>query len=130
MEASFTWILPQSQYLCDGLLGLITKNSVSASLTLIEKEQSYPRPRIVLLALHRSFFAQALALKPTDPLDTPYKYSFLSAYEAACAVLHSTDQAFKRKPELLSRVWMIWTFAFSSAVSVFYSDIEGGVDMV
>ncbi|KAI0088250.1 hypothetical protein BDY19DRAFT_891233 [Irpex rosettiformis] len=73
---------------------------------------------LILLALHRSFFAQALSMKPTDPLDTPYKYSFLSAYEAACTVLRSTGQAFKRKPELLSRVWMIWSFAFSSAVIV------------
>ncbi|KAI0826144.1 hypothetical protein BC629DRAFT_1690247 [Irpex lacteus] len=73
---------------------------------------------LIILTLHRSFFAQALALKPTDPLDTPYKYSFRSAYEAACAILRSTSHAFKRKPEILSRVWMTWTFAFSSAVIV------------
>ncbi|KAI0696518.1 hypothetical protein BC835DRAFT_1271862 [Cytidiella melzeri] len=72
----------------------------------------------VILALHRSFFAQALALNPTNPLDTPYKFSFLSAYEAACIVLDRTSQSFTRRPHLLSRIWMIWTFGFSSAVIV------------
>ncbi|KAI0342425.1 hypothetical protein BDW22DRAFT_1330929 [Trametopsis cervina] len=73
---------------------------------------------LIRLALHRGFFAQALASDDSSPLDSPYKLSFLTAYASACTVLNSTSISYSRHPDLLSRVWMIWSFGFSSAVIV------------
>lgn len=71
----------------------------------------------VLLALHRAFFAQALAVNSQNPLDTPYGKSFITAYKCAWRVIDTTSYAFKRHHQLMSRVWMIWSFNFTSAVS-------------
>ena len=71
----------------------------------------------VLLALHRAFFAQAMALKPQNPLDTPYGHSFITVYKCAWRVIETTSYSFKRNHQLMSRVWMTWSFSFNSAVS-------------
>lgn len=70
----------------------------------------------VLLFLHRGFFAKAMAERPDNPGDTPYRHSFVTSYHCACTVLRATAAQFVQQPQLLSRVWQIWTFAFSSAV--------------
>ena len=71
----------------------------------------------VLLSLHRAFFAQAISLNPLNPLDTLYGHSFLTAYRSACHVIQVTSEQFARRPQLLARVWMIWSLNFMSAVS-------------
>ncbi|KAF8830284.1 hypothetical protein HHX47_DHR2000523 [Lentinula edodes] len=52
-----------------------------------------------------------------NPLISPYGKSVLTAYHAACAVLDDTRIQYQKKPLLVCRVWQIWSFAFSAAVS-------------
>ncbi|EKM56701.1 uncharacterized protein PHACADRAFT_183301 [Phanerochaete carnosa HHB-10118-sp] len=73
---------------------------------------------VILLALHRAFFAQAIAMNSQNPLDTPYGKSFITAYNCAWRVIETTSYAFKRHHQLMSRVWMIWSFNFVSAVII------------
>lgn len=73
--------------------------------------------RPVLLFLHRGFFAQAMSDDPVNPLRSPYSPSVLAAYSSACTVLDDTRSQFLKKPLLCARVWRIWSFAFSAAVS-------------
>ncbi|KAJ3551352.1 hypothetical protein NM688_g4752 [Phlebia brevispora] len=73
---------------------------------------------IMLLSLHRAFFAQAIAINPVNPLDTPYRHSFLTAYRSACHVIQTTSEQFMRYPQLLARVWMIWSLNFMSAMII------------
>ncbi|GJE86313.1 fungal specific transcription factor domain-containing protein [Phanerochaete sordida] len=73
---------------------------------------------VILLALHRAFFAQAMATNPQNPFDSPYGKSFITAYQCAWRVIETTSYAFKRHHQLMSRVWMIWSFNFSSAVII------------
>lgn len=75
-------------------------------------------PSPVLLSLHRAFFAQAMAMNPQNPLDGPYGHSFITAYKCACIVIETTSYGFKRNQQILSRIWMIWSFCFTSAVGV------------
>lgn len=72
---------------------------------------------IVLLFLHRAYFAQAMMENPTNPLAGPHGQSVSAAYSSACAVLEDTRIQYLKQPMLCARIWRIWTFAFTAAVS-------------
>lgn len=72
---------------------------------------------IVLMYIHRSFFAQAIIEYPVNPLKSPYAPSFLAAYRASSTILKSVREQFNIWPNSCSRFWTMWTFAFSAAVS-------------
>lgn len=71
---------------------------------------------IVLLYIHRSFFAQAIIEHPANPLKSPYAASFLAAYRASATILRTIRDHFAMQPALCARVWLTWTHAFSAAV--------------
>ncbi|OBZ73746.1 putative transcriptional regulatory protein C1F7.11c [Grifola frondosa] len=71
---------------------------------------------VILLYLHRSFFAQAIVDCPTNPLRSAYAHSFQTAYRSSCIILKVIRDHFALFPSLCSRFWVIWTFAFSAAV--------------
>ena len=73
--------------------------------------------QLVLLFLHRSFFARAITTNPENPLESPYMHSFVTAYQCAVVMLRTTKTQFALHPQLMSRVWQIWTFNFISSVS-------------
>ncbi|KAI0795508.1 hypothetical protein C8Q75DRAFT_454329 [Abortiporus biennis] len=73
---------------------------------------------LILLYLHRPFFAKAISSHPDNPLESPYAYSFVTAYQCAVAILRTTKYQFAHHHRLMSRVWQIWTFTFTSAVIV------------
>ena len=67
-----------------------------------------------MLFLHRGCFAEAMAYP--NPLRSPYAPSVQAAYKSACIVLADTQEHYAKNPMLLSRVWRIWSNAFSAAV--------------
>ncbi|KAI0358170.1 hypothetical protein OH77DRAFT_1421465 [Trametes cingulata] len=71
---------------------------------------------VILLFLHRSFFAQAIIDCPRNPLRSAYAHSFLAAYRASGTILKTVREQFNQYPGMCARFWVIWTFAFSSAV--------------
>ncbi|KZP16299.1 hypothetical protein FIBSPDRAFT_921010 [Athelia psychrophila] len=71
---------------------------------------------VVLLYIHRSFFAQALVEYPTNPLKSPYAPSFLAAFRASTTILRTIREHFEVRPALCSRFWQMWTCAFSASV--------------
>ncbi|KAI0332681.1 hypothetical protein GY45DRAFT_1368915 [Cubamyces sp. BRFM 1775] len=71
---------------------------------------------VILLFLHRSFFAQAIMDCPRNPLRSAYAHSFLAAYRSSCTILKVVKEQFGQYPGMCARFWVIWTFAFSSAV--------------
>jgi len=73
---------------------------------------------IVLLYIHRSFFAQAMLDHPINPLRSPYAPSFLAAYRCASGMIKSNLNYFDRFPDLCYRLWAIWTHLFSAAIIV------------
>ncbi|KIK46027.1 hypothetical protein CY34DRAFT_800899 [Suillus luteus UH-Slu-Lm8-n1] len=73
---------------------------------------------LTLLFLHRGFFAQAMGDFPSDPLRSPVGRSFLVAYQSASTMITVANNQFELQPVLCSRVWRIWTFAFSAAVVI------------
>ncbi|KDQ50937.1 hypothetical protein JAAARDRAFT_543076 [Jaapia argillacea MUCL 33604] len=77
---------------------------------------------LILMYLHRGFFAQAITDCPENPLKSTYSRSFLAAYRAACVVLESTVEQFAAQPLLCTRIWRIWSFSFSASVSGFSHD--------
>lgn len=56
---------------------------------------------------------------PVDPLRSPFAPSFLAAYRCASHILLSIKEQFDLLPELCSRFWATWTYAFSAAVRLF-----------
>ena len=74
---------------------------------------------LVLLYIHRSFFAQAIKDNPKNPLKSPYTPSFLAAYRASATILKSIKEHFALQPVLYTKFWGMWTFAFSAAVCYF-----------
>ncbi|KAL4263673.1 Zn(2)-C6 fungal-type domain-containing protein [Pleurotus pulmonarius] len=73
---------------------------------------------LILLFLHRGFFAQAMAENTDNPLRTAYGESVTAAYQSACVVLEDTRVQFMKKPTLCARVWRIWSLAFSAAIVI------------
>ncbi|KAL1717598.1 hypothetical protein EV715DRAFT_274111 [Schizophyllum commune] len=71
---------------------------------------------LMMLFLHRGCFAEAMAYP--NPLRSPYAPSVQAAYKSACIVLADTQEHYAKNPMLLSRVWRIWSNAFSAAVVV------------
>ncbi|KAA1470033.1 hypothetical protein DENSPDRAFT_928581 [Dentipellis sp. KUC8613] len=71
---------------------------------------------VMLLFVHRSYFAQALVEEPTNPLRSPYAPSFLATVRAAQDVLRCVAEQFLIHPAMCSRFWSTWTYAFSAAV--------------
>ena len=72
---------------------------------------------LVLLYLHRSFFAQAIVDCPRNPIRSAYAHSFLTAYRSSVIILKVIREQFKQHPTMCARFWVIWTFAFSASVS-------------
>ena len=68
------------------------------------------------MSLHRGYFARAISGDAPDPLNSPYKPSFLAAYECAVCILSRTSEQFARQANLLTRIWMVWSLNFASAV--------------
>ena len=75
---------------------------------------------LVLLWLHRSFFAQAIMDDPVNPLRSPYAPSFLAAYRCSTHILKCIKEQFNMLPEIATRFWSNWTFAFSAAVRFYF----------
>ncbi|CAL1714453.1 unnamed protein product [Somion occarium] len=71
---------------------------------------------VILLSIHRAFFAQAILDCPENPLRSQYAPSFLASYRAATTILKAINDQFNILPTLCARFWVIWTYAFSSAV--------------
>ena len=70
---------------------------------------------LVLLFLHRAYFAEAMTENPDNPMSSPYSQSITAAYSSACIVLRDSMTRFMSKPLLCAR-WKIWSFTFSAAV--------------
>jgi hypothetical protein len=74
---------------------------------------------IVLMYIHRSFFAQAIIKHPVNLRKSTYAPSFLAAYRASSTILKSIREQFNMWPNSCSRFWTMWTSAFSVAVCIF-----------
>ncbi|KLO11085.1 hypothetical protein SCHPADRAFT_921876 [Schizopora paradoxa] len=92
---------------------------IMARLTLAHTKEA------ILLYIHRSFFAQAMIDDPVNPLRSQYAPSFLATYRSSAHILKCIREEFELLPELSSRFWSGWTFAFSAAV-VFGSVVTRG----
>ncbi|TCD68014.1 hypothetical protein EIP91_011625 [Steccherinum ochraceum] len=71
---------------------------------------------VILLSIHRAFFAQAIIDCPDNPLRSQYAPSFLASYRASCTILKAISDQFALLPTLCARFWVTWTYAFSAAV--------------
>lgn len=71
---------------------------------------------IVIVHVHRAFFAKALLDFPNNPLKSPYAHSFLTAYNSAVSLLKSVRIHYDTCPALISRFWSTWSHAFSATV--------------
>ncbi|KAI6010429.1 hypothetical protein BKA83DRAFT_4403404 [Pisolithus microcarpus] len=71
---------------------------------------------VILLYIHRSFFAQAILDNPINPLNSTYTPSFLAAYRASLTILRTVEVQYDLHPKLTARLWPVWTYAFSAAV--------------
>ncbi|KAF6742024.1 hypothetical protein DFP72DRAFT_940614 [Ephemerocybe angulata] len=80
---------------------------------------------LMLMFLHRAYFAEAMSEFPDDPLGSPYGYSVRAAYSSACVVLQDTRDLFLKKPILCPRIWRVWSFAFTAALMVGSVAIRG-----
>ena len=72
---------------------------------------------VVLLYIHRNFFARALLDSPTNPLRSPFAPSFLAAYRSATQLLKVLRENFDAFSYLFIRLWPIWAHALAASVS-------------
>lgn len=99
------------------LFGLLFFLLISGSFSILNRKSNLSMCScLVLMYIHRSFFAQAIIENPGNPLKSAYAPSFLAAYRASSTILTSIKEQFKLWPISCSRFWVMWTFAFSAAV--------------
>lgn len=80
-----------------------------------------PRPQAhfvlaALLNMHRRYFAQALQDSPSDPLNHRYGPSVMAIYRSAWRLIGSHISGINRIPDLVARIPIFWSQAFSAAV--------------
>jgi hypothetical protein len=78
----------------------------------------FTTPVIVLLYIHRPFLALALTQNPENPLDSQYAPSVLATQTSASAIIRSTARQLEKDPITYMRIWSVWIYLFSAAVSV------------
>ncbi|KAI0057395.1 hypothetical protein BV25DRAFT_1831235 [Artomyces pyxidatus] len=93
----------------------VEPKNVPLSASMITFVLSHTR-EVILLFIHRSFFAQALIEDPVNPIRSPYAPSFLSTVRAATTILRCVRDQFAIQPAICSRFWSTWTYAFSAAI--------------
>ena len=76
---------------------------------------------LVLLYIHRSYFAKVLLRHPRNPLQSPYAPSFLSAFRCSLSILHLIRDCHEQNPKLLLRSWLVCKHAFSALVSFIHT---------
>jgi len=69
----------------------------------------------VLIGLHRPFFAKALAQRGADPLTSPFRESFISAFRAATDVTSAMRVLYHHAP-VSRRIRYLWSTCFSCCV--------------
>lgn len=74
---------------------------------------------LVLIYIHRCFFAEAVSNNPTDPMQSQFAPSFLAGYHSACEIVSNLRIQFDLFPAQVARFWVLWTHAFSSSVGAF-----------
>ncbi|KAJ4465028.1 fungal-specific transcription factor domain-containing protein [Lentinula edodes] len=87
-----------------------------AWLMTLKGHHLYQFRAVVVMHIHRAFFAQALLQSPSDPLGTVYAPSFLAAYQIASTMVHLNVKNFYKYPNVLSRYWEIWTGLLSAGI--------------
>ena len=58
---------------------------------------------------------------PDNPLNSIYTPSFLATYRASMTILHTVKAQFDAHGSLTARLWHMWTYVFSAAVSLLAS---------
>ncbi|KAF8448743.1 fungal-specific transcription factor domain-containing protein [Boletus edulis BED1] len=71
---------------------------------------------VILLHIHRSFFAQAIIESPVNPLKSQYAPSFLATYRASSTILRTIRAQYAGWPHLCARFWSTWQYGFSAAI--------------
>ncbi|KAJ4490621.1 fungal-specific transcription factor domain-containing protein [Lentinula aciculospora] len=87
-----------------------------ASLNALKGHHLTQFRAVVVMHVHRAFFAQALLQSPSDPLGSVYAPSFLAAYRTASTMIHLNVKHFYKYSNVLSRYWEIWTGILSAGI--------------
>ncbi|ORY30196.1 fungal-specific transcription factor domain-domain-containing protein [Naematelia encephala] len=69
------------------------------------------------LFLHRSHFARALASNPNEPLESHFRFSYVSVLESSRVMVHLLQCALQLHESLASRFWIFFFHAFSAIVN-------------
>jgi hypothetical protein len=71
---------------------------------------------LALFYIHRGFFARALEDRPLDPMGSRFGASFLAAYNSARLFVSMAHNLYRQQPELMQRMWFLFTHVLSCAV--------------
>ncbi|KAF8517951.1 hypothetical protein BU17DRAFT_91378 [Hysterangium stoloniferum] len=67
---------------------------------------------ILLLYLHRPYFAFAMTDYSIDPLGCPFLPSVLACFRASCGIVAKMTTLFEQEPGLSPRIWIFWNQLF------------------
>ncbi|KAG8831636.1 hypothetical protein FRC17_002828 [Serendipita sp. 399] len=71
---------------------------------------------VMLLCLHKAYFASALLEPPFDPMKSQYSRSLMAAFASACAIVSHIRPLFSQEPIMVMTVSFLWTQCFTAAV--------------
>ncbi|KAI5123022.1 hypothetical protein M0805_007643 [Coniferiporia weirii] len=73
---------------------------------------------IVLIMIHRNFFARAMLEYPDNPMRSPFALSFLAAYSTSITLLRGIRTVIDHNPHVLLRQWAAWAHTLTAAIIV------------
>ena len=82
----------------------------------IELTYEYIRTHVDLMTLHRTYFT--VALHGQHPLDHPYRYLLLAAYESAMRTYSAVRDLHTVHPQNTNGIMEFWSILFTSCVRI------------
>jgi hypothetical protein len=76
-----------------------------------------PKPGIVLVYLHRAFFALAVKESPSDPMNSIYRTSFEATVRSVRAVMDWLVGCYRHVPDIALTFAYEWATGVTAAVS-------------
>ncbi|KIM82925.1 hypothetical protein PILCRDRAFT_783847 [Piloderma croceum F 1598] len=71
---------------------------------------------LVIMYMHRGFFARTIEDNVDDPLGSPYGPSVLAVYGISCSLVGMVESLFLQHPNLMERMWFLYIHIYSCAL--------------
>lgn len=112
-------LTPVDSFMYKGTWSWRRRRSVRSHDVLVVLFRCTHHTTVVILHLHRPYFAQALSDMPHDLLKHRFGPSLMATYRSSWRLIEALRDLHRRAPFILGRIPLPWSYSISAAVSLF-----------